>query len=49
MIKAEIKKGVSKKTKNEYIAIELEITPEYKKVVFLDRAEIALIKATYEI
>lgn len=45
----EIKKGVSKKTGKDYILLEIEITPEYKKVVFLDPAECALVKATYNI
>ena len=49
MIKAELKKGVGKKSGKEYIAIEIEITPDYKKVVFLDPAEVCLVKATYEI
>lgn len=48
-MKTEIKKGVSKKSGKEYIALEIEITPCYKKVVFLDPAEIALVKTTYEI
>lgn len=48
-MEAKIKKGVSKKSGKEYIALEIEITPDYKKVVFLDPAEIALVKTTYEI
>lgn len=48
-IKAEIKKGTSKKTNKEYICIEIEITEDYKKVVFLDPAETALVKYTYDI
>lgn len=48
-MKTEIKKGVSKKSGKEYISLEIEITPDYKKVVFLDPAEIALVKTTYEI
>ena len=48
-MKCEIKKGVSKKSGKEYIAIEIEITPDYKKVVFLDSAEVALVKMTYNI
>lgn len=48
-MKTEIKKGVSKKSGKEYIALEIEITPDYKKVVFLDPAEIALVKTTYQI
>lgn len=49
MLKTEIKKGTSKKSGKEYIALEIEITPDYKKVVFFDKAEQALIKSTYEI
>ena len=48
MITAELKKGVGKKSGNEYYAIEIEITPDYKKVVFLDPCETALVKRTYE-
>lgn len=48
-MKCEIKKGVGKKSGKEYIAIEIEITPDYKKVVFLDSAEVALVKMTYNI
>lgn len=47
-MKCEIKKGVGKSSGKEYIAIEIEITPDYKKVVFLDPAETALVKMTYE-
>ena len=47
MITAELKKGESKKGK-EYYFIEIQITPEYKKVVFLDQCETALVKITYE-
>lgn len=48
-MKCEIKKGVGKKSGKEYFAIEIEITPDYKKVVFLDSAEVALVKMTYDI
>ena len=48
MINAELKKGVSKNNGKEYYVVEIEITPEYKKVVFLDRCETALVKMTYE-
>ena len=48
-MKCEIKKGIGKKSGKEYIAIEIEITPDYKKVVFLDSAEVALVKMTYNI
>lgn len=45
-MKAELREGVSTKTGKPYILIEVEITPDYKKVVFLDSAEVALVKAT---
>ena len=48
MIKSELKKGVSKNNGKEYYCIEIEITPDYKKVVFLDPAEVALVKIAYE-
>lgn len=48
-IKSTIKKGTSKKTGKEYICIEIQITDDYKKVVFLDPAETALVKYTYDI
>lgn len=46
MFNAEIRTGVSQKTGKEYMLIEIELVPNYKKVVFLDNAEVALIKAT---
>lgn len=45
-MKAELRKGVSQKTGKEYFVIEIELSKDYKKVVFLDNAEVALIKAT---
>lgn len=48
MINAELKKGVGKKSGKEYYAIVIQITPDYKKVVFLDPSETALVKMTYE-
>lgn len=33
------------KTGNEYYCIEIQLTPDYVKTVFLDRAELALLKA----
>lgn len=48
-MKCEIKKGVGKKSGKEYISLEIEITPDYKKVVFLDPAEVALVKTTYNL
>lgn len=49
MIEAEIKKGVGKKSGKEYVVVEIQLTPDYKKLVFLDLAETALVKTTYEI
>lgn len=45
---AKIVKGVGKKSGKEYIKIEIPITDDYVKVVFLDRVEKALYKATYK-
>ena len=45
-MKAELKKGIGKKSGKEYYAIEIEITPDYTKRVFLDPVEVALLKAT---
>ncbi len=33
------------KSGNKYIALEISLTPTYKKTVFLEQAEIELIKA----
>lgn len=45
-MQAELRKGVSQKTGKEYYVIEIELSKDYKKVVFLDNAEVALLKAT---
>lgn len=42
-LKCQIVEKVSAKG-NKYIALEVYLTPDYKKVVFLDQAEIELIK-----
>ena len=42
-IKCQIVEKTSAKG-NKYIALEIYLTPNYKKVVFLDPAEIELIK-----
>lgn len=47
-ISATIKSGVSKKTNKEYIMVEIPLAPNYKKFVFLDPAEQALVKVTYD-
>lgn len=47
-VKCTLTTGISKKTGKEYVRVEVWITPEYKKVVFLDGAEQALYKATYK-
>ena len=46
MMNAELRTGVSQKTGKEYMMIEIQLVPDYKKVVFLDSAEVALVKAT---
>ena len=43
-MKTEIKKGVSEKTGKEYYYLSIMITPTYEKKVFLDNAEVELIK-----
>lgn len=32
---------------NKYVALEVEISPNYKKVIFLSKAELELLKAIY--
>ena len=48
MMKCSVQKKQSKKTGKEYWCLEIQITDDYTKVVFLDEAETALIKATYK-
>ena len=43
-MKAELVEKTSSKG-NKYICIEVSLTPTYKKVVFLDKAEEELLKA----
>ena len=43
-MKTELKKGISKKTGEEYYYLSIMITPTYEKKVFLDSAEIELIR-----
>lgn len=47
-VKCTMTSGVSQKNGREYVRVEIWVTPEYKKVVFLDNAEMALYKATYK-
>ena len=47
MIERELKATLVKKTSkkgNDYECVMLELTPSYKKVVFLDDAELELLK-----
>lgn len=46
-VTGEIKVGQSKKTGKDYVMVEIPLTDNYKKVVFLDPAEQALVKITY--
>lgn len=43
-MKTELKKGISEKTGKEYYYLSVMITPTYEKKVFLDSAEIELIR-----
>lgn len=43
-MKTELKKGISEKTGKEYYYLSIMITPTYEKKVFLDSAEIELIR-----
>lgn len=47
-IKAILKKVQSKKNGQEYIIIEIPISNDYKKTVFLDPAEKALVKLQFK-
>lgn len=38
----------SKKTGNDYARVDIQLTPDYKKTVFLDFPEQALVKLTYK-
>ena len=47
MIKAEFKTGISNKTGREYVCVDVYITDTYKKRIFLDAAEIELVKLNH--
>ncbi len=42
-IPAKLVKKVSKKSGSEYVCVELTLAPNYKKTIFLDAAELALL------
>lgn len=44
VMKCELVEKTSK-SGNKYIALEVSLTPTYKKTIFLEKAEIELIKA----
>lgn len=46
MIKCNLVEKVSKQG-NNYICLEIYLTDTYKKIVFLDQAEIELLKLSY--
>ncbi len=48
-MKTEITTVKSKKNGNEYLCLKIEITDNYSKLVFLSDAEVALVKAAYNI
>lgn len=46
-LNATLEKKVSSKSGKEYYVIEIKLTETYTKQVFLDSAELELIKVTY--
>ena len=48
-IKCKLVEKVSKKTNLPYYALIIDITNDYQKVVFLEKAEIELLKLHYQI
>ncbi len=38
----------SKKSGNDYARVDIQLTPDYKKTVFLDFSEQALVKLAYK-
>lgn len=46
LLNATLKEGISKKG-NKYYCIEVELTPTLKKQVFLDPAEVEVVKMLY--
>ena len=46
-IKCKLVEKISKKTNLPYMALIISITDEYQKTVFLDKAEIELLKMYY--
>ena len=46
-LKSKLVVGVSKKTGNQYARVDIQLTPNYKKTVFLDFPEQALVEVTY--
>ena len=47
-LNSEMKKGISKKSGEEYILVRIRLTEDYEKVVFLTDVEKALVKVTYK-
>ena len=47
-IKSNLVVGISKKTGNEYVRVDIQLTPTYKTSVFLKPAECELVKIYYQ-
>lgn len=43
-LKAKVEKRISEKTGKEYYVVAVKLTPTYEKSVFLDKAEVELLK-----
>lgn len=46
-MKAKFVKGISKKTGNEWYAVEVTLVDGYKKLIFLNNAEVLIVKQAY--
>lgn len=46
-MKAKFVKGISKKTNNEWYAVEVTLVDGYKKLIFLNNAEVLIVKQAY--
>lgn len=45
-LKATLVEGIGKKSGKPYLAVEIELTDTFKKMVFLEPAELELLKLT---
>lgn len=44
---AKFVKGISRKTGNEWYAVEVTLVDGYKKLIFLNNAEVLIVKQAY--